>query len=406
MKIFRLFTTILLSTFILINSVVYAPKAHAFNLFRELRNTVRFVVKLPDKATRFLGPVLGPIASTILTKNIFKHQKLGAIFKKAHKAEKVIQDIETVKKQVDLLKKTYRDQAKEMRENAANLEEARKGLASKMVKDKNYSYDDFKNDVVSIQNLVEVYKKAGEKFENAANRVGPKDVAGMLGENLLKKALGDIKEAVIFEASAELEKFIDPNVISRFLDNRSGAGGLDAVLDFFVLRELGDSTDSMSEEELKEFLKRTKKSIRNSLKENSDFFKDNWREKLNEVINKEIERIEMEANKVNEKVKNNIDSEKEENEPQFAEKDFGGDEQCGPGYEYNRRFASCVQANCDKITDAHYSYEGYCLCGSSGSIAEDPKDPNKECGYPRSYTSCPGCLTSCVHLNEDCPKLD
>lgn len=76
---------------------------------------------------------------------------------------------------------------------------------------------------------------------------------------------------------------------------------------------------------------------------------------------------------------------------------------CSPGYEYSRRFAACIQSDCDEIEHAHYSYVGYCVCGSSGSMNENPADPNKECARPSDYPSCPRCVYACVHLDEACP---
>jgi hypothetical protein len=63
----------------------------------------------------------------------------------------------------------------------------------------------------------------------------------------------------------------------------------------------------------------------------------------------------------------------------------------------------CKQTDCASYSNAHYSYEGYCVCGSSGSINENPADPNKECGRPSTDPACPGCLYACVHLDEECP---
>ena len=77
---------------------------------------------------------------------------------------------------------------------------------------------------------------------------------------------------------------------------------------------------------------------------------------------------------------------------------------CKNGYKFNPRSGvGCQQINCNDIPDAHYSYTGNCICGSSGSINEKKTDPNKECYHPSDYESCPSCLYSCVHLDEQCP---
>jgi len=78
---------------------------------------------------------------------------------------------------------------------------------------------------------------------------------------------------------------------------------------------------------------------------------------------------------------------------------------CNPGYEFRRKFIRCVQSNCngDIIPDAHLSYVGDCVCGSSGSMNENPDHNNKECARPHDYPGCPGCVYACVHSSEKCP---
>lgn len=84
-----------------------------------------------------------------------------------------------------------------------------------------------------------------------------------------------------------------------------------------------------------------------------------------------------------------------------------GQSDCPAGYVWDRMSGvGCKQADCATIPDAHYSYEGYCVCGSSGSINEDPAGPNKECGLPSDNVACPGCVYACVHLDEECPSAD
>ncbi|MDZ7798790.1 MAG: hypothetical protein U5L76_04215 [Patescibacteria group bacterium] len=77
---------------------------------------------------------------------------------------------------------------------------------------------------------------------------------------------------------------------------------------------------------------------------------------------------------------------------------------CENGYEYQRMSGvGCVQINCNDIPNAHYSYTKDCICGSSGSIHEDPSDPNTECYRKPTYKACPSCLYACVHAGEECP---
>ena len=78
--------------------------------------------------------------------------------------------------------------------------------------------------------------------------------------------------------------------------------------------------------------------------------------------------------------------------------------ECGTGYEFQPSSGvGCVQIDCGTVPNAHYSYTSRCICGSAGSLYENPADPNKSCNYPGDYEACPGCLYACVHADEACP---
>lgn len=64
----------------------------------------------------------------------------------------------------------------------------------------------------------------------------------------------------------------------------------------------------------------------------------------------------------------------------------------------------CVQIDCADYAHAHYSYTSACICGSAGSINENPADPNTGCYHSSDYTACPGCLYACIHADEECPQ--
>ena len=77
---------------------------------------------------------------------------------------------------------------------------------------------------------------------------------------------------------------------------------------------------------------------------------------------------------------------------------------CKSGYTWESRSGvGCVQTDCKNIPNAHYGYVRDCVCGSSGSIHENPDDPNKACRYPSSHTACPSCVYVCIHADDKCP---
>jgi hypothetical protein len=76
---------------------------------------------------------------------------------------------------------------------------------------------------------------------------------------------------------------------------------------------------------------------------------------------------------------------------------------CKNGYTFSARSGiGCRQTNCNDIPEAHYSYTGGCVCGTSGSIHEKATDPNKECSYGSDHTACPSCVYACIHHEEQC----
>lgn len=81
-----------------------------------------------------------------------------------------------------------------------------------------------------------------------------------------------------------------------------------------------------------------------------------------------------------------------------------GPDDCANGYEWKPNTGvGCVQSDCNDIADAHWSYTGTCVCGSSGSMYEDSSDPNIECHRDSDFDACPGCVYACVHIGDSCP---
>ena len=109
------------------NYSLIAPRiAEARNIFRKglrcIGKLCNFVIELPDKITRPLGPVIGPIVSAVLTKNISKHSEFGKIFRDAKRIDRVIKNVDEQKRLVGELKDIYKEQAGELRKQAQELE--------------------------------------------------------------------------------------------------------------------------------------------------------------------------------------------------------------------------------------------------------------------------------------------
>jgi hypothetical protein len=393
-------TPILVSLLILIKLALPSP-VQSFNLFKEIwrgvTKTSHFIAKIPDKTTRWMGPVVGPIAKTILLKNIAVHKTLGKIFSHANKVQKIRLTEKEVQQALADMRKMYRDEANKLYTQADNLQEARDQLGQQLV-GRDISLSDYQNQILSIDKMIDLHDQLAEELNQKADNFRTSQVTKIIGKNLFKNLLGEVKNIITQEASNELINLVNVDVIDNIL---SRGGQVDTLLDVLMA---GDLSDALKGEKNKLDIDALKERIRNqikqAIKDNKDNLSKNWQQELKNIINQSIQEIKDSENNL-EEIKEEA---KEEAPPKSQEIKFTLDENgCKPGWVFNKRFSSCVQENCDKIPDAHYSYEGYCVCGSSGSIEENLKDPNQECKYKPEYTTCSGCVYACVHLEEDCP---
>ena len=426
---------------LLVNSFVFPPQTYARNPFKALvkgiKQSTRFIIKLPDRATRWMGPVLGPIASFVLTKNLMKNPKIAKIFRRARKAQRVFKTEDDIKKSLANVRKMYRDEAQKLRDKTDILVQARKDLAKDLLR--GGDFQKYKKQVADMQEVIEIHKSAADKFDTAAQNMRTKDVIRMVSDDFLKAAWTDVKNVVLTETSKELSKVTDPKIIKTFIKK----GGVDSIIDFFVDKEVSKVLKQRKDEDIDwdQLRENLKKSVKEQLKKNKKLFKEGWKKKIDELLKKQIEEMKKTKEELEEKEKKVIDetvgeigdkdktpddkSDKkvtgeqqnfldefeellfeaqEEEKKSIAEGKTTSNEKCPTGYAYRPSWGKdCIQVNCPKVTHAHWDSTGGCVCGSSGSMVENPEDPNKECGFSREYTSCPSCIYACVHFEEDCP---
>lgn len=418
---------------LILNSVVFPPQAYAGNpfkaLIRGIKKTTRFIIKLPEKSTRWMGPVLGPVAQFVLTKNLMKNPKIAKIFRKAQRVQRVFKTEEEIKQNLADVRKMYRDEAQKLRDKADQLTDARKALAKDLLK--HGDWDKYQKQVADMHQLIKIHKDAADKFDSAAQNLRTKDIVKMVSEDFLKAAWVDVRNAVLTETSKELSKVTDPTIIADFLKG----GGMDSIVDFFVDREMNKVLDLKQDEKIDwdKLRENIRERVKEELEKNKKLFKEGWRDKINEILDEQVKKMketEQELKKEEEKVTKGEEAEKkkdaskltdeqkaviydfeealqkaqtEENERILAG-EVGTSDKCPAGYAYRPSWGKdCIQVNCPNVQDAHWDSTGGCVCGSSGSIAENPEDPNKECAFPREYSSCPSCIYACVHFEEDCP---
>ncbi len=374
---------------------IFPSPVHARNIFKQigrgLRRTVRFVVRLPNKTTRWMGPVLGPLAADILTGNLARSAQFGQIFLKAQKAQKIIDTIDEQRQLLSDLKGAYRSEADKLEEYAAGLRETRQELAAQVTSGE-LSLDDFLEQGVALERLAESYDQVAGQMRNKADTIDERTIIGLVTKNAANVLIGRIKDTVLFEVRNQISSLVKENVIRRLLGG--DVDNADLLLDLLVEGDVKEFLDGGGGEglDMDAFRERLRDQIKQILKEGKQDLKDNWRDKIKEVLVDLADQMKAESE--------GLPEAPAAGEKQALPVDEHG---CRTGYHWDIKVGKCAQTNCNDIPDAHWSYTLDCVCGSSGSVNENPQDPNKECAYSLEYAACPGCVYACVHLDEDCP---
>jgi len=387
--------------------IIFPPIIYGRNLFRQFFRDVKrashFVVTLPDRSTRFLGPVLGPIAAQALSANLMGNARFGRIFRGASQTQKVIQTVEQQQKAFNEIRQAYRDQANDFKKQAEAIRQSRRELAENLVKGE-IKFDDYLQQVADLENIAQNFDRAADKFNQTADKLKPQDVIRMLTRNFVSTTTGQIKDMIGYELAQEIQKLTHSDVIKTLLSQRN----LDpnSLLNTLLAGDLDQliNKDNYGDIDLDQLKERVLEQIKQIMEQNKNDLKQNWADKIKNIVKQEADKLKNENQLATpettaENTQTPVDSETADNQP--------SDDRCPSGYVYRPRSGvECVQISCEKgqIPNAHPSYTGRCVCGSAGSINENPQDPNKACSYPADYKSCPGCVYACVHSDEECPK--
>lgn len=404
----------IITLILLVSVVIFSipQETHARNLFRQffrdLKRGSRFIVSLPDRATRWMGPVLGPIAATILTQNISAHHKFGQLFNNARRVNNAISDIEEQKRIMNEVRQMYRDQASELKKYVTQLEEARETLRDQLI-DREVSMEDYLQTAIDLDQLISTVNEAANRFDNNAVNIKTDDIIKMATGNLLSTVIGEVKNAALDEINNEIINLINPDIIKTLISQDSE--GFEALLDVLISGGLRGYDEKYDSDDLRN---RVKDRIKQTLEDNKDALKDNMKDEIKNIIEEMIGNIEKDSGNIIDKVtettdnvKSNtgqtIDNENPYSDDELAENlaDIPVDEHgCRPGYIWKRMSGvGCVQESCGEV-GAHYSYTQACICGV---VDPKPGDKTKACMRPSNYIACPSCVYMCVDKDAECP---
>ena len=399
--------TIILVAFLFVS---IPQEANARNLFRQffhdIKRATSFIVKLPDKATRWMGPVLGPIASGLLTGNLAGHHKFGQLFTNVRRVHGAIEDIEEQKRLTGEVRQMYRDQATELRDYVKKLQDAREHLKSQLTS-RDVNMHDYIQTAIELDKMIATVNQTADRFDSNADKIRTQDIVKLAAGNLLNAVVGEIKNAALNELNSEILDVINPDIITLLTDQ--GSIGLDTLVEMF-LNDQKDKYDGKFD--LDELRDRVKDRIREILQENKDGLKGNLKDHMNSILSDIIKDMENEKAGVTDKGDKTMEgasetkSEEKKNPynddelattlTEIPKDEFG----CKPGYEWQRMSGvGCVQTDCG-AAGGHYSYTKRCICGF---VNPKPGDKTKSCMRPSNYLACPSCVYACVTSDAECP---
>ena len=189
--------TISLFVLLLSFSLLFPPPTQAGFSFRKLVRSLRrgtsFVLNIPNKATRFMGPTLGPIAADIISINLGKNPRFSSFLNKARQLNKVSQTVEDQDKAIRQLKQIYQDQASDLDKQAANIRQIRKNLAVELVKG-NITRQEHLDRVADLEALAQSYENTADKLRRSSDRLNPAHIIKILGSDFFNQSVVKIRK--------------------------------------------------------------------------------------------------------------------------------------------------------------------------------------------------------------------
>lgn len=245
---------------------------------RRVGHVAGHVVNAPNRvatwSTKWMGPVLGPIASGYLSGRILANGDIAQIVKRAGNVERAANDIKLLNDSRDRLSQVYRDEAAENRRMADEIDRAIADIKS----------DPRAGDVdqlMDLRRMQDGYRRLADRLDTRADNVKVKDVLDLLGRSAVRRLGQGAEQVLVNELNREVTKLIDKDIL--VILNGDGLKPSD-VIDRIVERDAERALEGTEYEGDKDFADRLKDELRAELARNKDFLKQNWRSELDRLI--------------------------------------------------------------------------------------------------------------------------
>ena len=259
---------------------------------RRVGHIAGHIVNAPNRvatwATKWMGPVLGPVASAYLSGRILANGDIARIVKRAGNVERAANDIKLLNDSRDRLAQVYRDEAAANRKMAEQIE--------RLVAD--IKADPEAGDVdrlMDLRRMQDGYVKLADRLESRADGVKVKDVLDLLGRSAVRRLGQGAEQALVTELNREVTRLIDKDVL-LVLDGDGLRPG--DVLNRIVERDAERMLEGTEHAGDKEFAERLRDALKEQLKSDKDFFKKNWRSEVQRLISEVSTRLRSERGEV------------------------------------------------------------------------------------------------------------
>jgi len=214
---------------LLVFTLLFAAPAPAYAAKGPLgfvKNVIDRVVEAVDKitapprkvvtaATRWMGPVLGPLAADLVMQRVISsNSSVREVFRRLSQARDVSQNIEDVERQAERLRNAYRDDARAHTSAVEQLE-----WQAQAIKDDPLAGDI--KQLIRIRSLQDGHERMAERLTARANSVSSSDLLALAGQRIVRDTVNSARNIVAQESRAEIERLLDIEVIEDF-----SAGGM------------------------------------------------------------------------------------------------------------------------------------------------------------------------------------
>jgi len=393
--------------------LLYPIKIYASLGFMQSRNffgkKINFIVKNSNTGPQTMGPIIGPVAVDVFTQNKNSELLISKIFERLNDANRVIRISEEQERLHRDVKKMYSESADYLRNKIEEIKIAEKYLQD--ILERKSIDNNFNNKIFNTEYIVESYSRVIDGFESAADEVSLKDVVMMINYNIIKEAVGQAVNAVVYDTSGELVDLVNYEIFNKI--NLSEQSEIDGILGMMIrddVKIIVDSIDNGGKIDSFKLSEMVKEKLKEKIKTNDKYLRDNFQREIKVVIAETVKEINN-IDELNYKDDDLVESEEEAvdfiiNENSTSTDNSKG-EQCLPGYVLDKDiYHQCIQKDCDNINFAEYNDGGECVCKQMAFSDEEESKTYMECLYSQDFNECSRCVYACIKIGEKCPNIN